>query len=129
MTEAVPSPMKPFEIVILTPPELPDPSMAIAASRAGALGVLNLEFLRDPEGAKSAISAMSRHARRETGAKLSGASGDLIRRLTPELPASVHSVILTAGDERSLPESIDLLRRSGRSVWLAATSRELASPV
>src|SRR5437899_1032440 len=101
--------MKPFEIIVLTPPESADPSVAIAAGRAGALGVLNMELLQDPQAAKAALSAMSRHARRETGIKLNGASTDLIHRLTPELPASVHFIILTAGDESSLPESVDLL--------------------
>ena len=36
-----------FRVVVLTPAGKPDPSMAIAASMAGELGVLNLEHSRD----------------------------------------------------------------------------------
>ncbi len=33
-----------FDFIVLTPAGVPDPSLAIAGSRAGAIGVLNLEF-------------------------------------------------------------------------------------
>ena len=39
--------MNEFRIIALTPPGLPDPSIAIAASRAGAVGVLDLEYTED----------------------------------------------------------------------------------
>ncbi len=36
-----------FNFIALTPPGLPVPSIAIAASRAGGIGILDLEYVSD----------------------------------------------------------------------------------
>ena len=48
-----------FAFAALTPPGEPDPSIAIAASRAGELGVLNLEYARDEQTALTAIDRLA----------------------------------------------------------------------
>jgi hypothetical protein len=39
--------MPSFQVIALTLPAMPNPAVAIAASRAGGLGVLDLEYTRD----------------------------------------------------------------------------------
>ena len=52
--------MPSFRIVALTPAGLLDPSIAIAASRAGEMGVLNLEDASDSGRTAAAIGRLAR---------------------------------------------------------------------
>jgi hypothetical protein len=64
--------MKSFRIIALTPVGLPDPAIAVAASRAGELGTLNLEFVTDLRSASEAIAATERALTRPFGVRLAG---------------------------------------------------------
>ena len=57
--------MRTFQVIILTLPGLPEPSVAIAASRAGGLGVLDLEYTRDEQAAFNAIQKLIKYARND----------------------------------------------------------------
>ena len=57
------------DIFVLTPPGSPDPSLAIAAVRAGARGTLDLEYAR-PETIRAAVQRLARHGRGPFGVKL-----------------------------------------------------------
>src|SRR5438270_170381 len=48
--------MEPSDLIILTPPGVSDPALAIAACRAGAMGTLDLEFPSDPAVAGPALA-------------------------------------------------------------------------
>ena len=52
--------MEPRNVIVLTPPGAPDPALAIAASRAGANGVLDLEYANDWHEVSSAIERLTR---------------------------------------------------------------------
>ena len=54
--------MEPRDIIVLTPAGDSDPSLAIAACRTGAMGVLDLEFCNDPIVAKAALSRLAQFA-------------------------------------------------------------------
>ena len=64
---------------VLTPPGLIDPSMAIAASRAGETGVLDLEYAQDEEDAREAVGKLARYGGKQIGIELGGLPPD--RRL------------------------------------------------
>ena len=117
----------PFPIAAVTLPGCSDPSVAIAASRAGALGILNLEFTLDPVEARSALSALVRRARGQTGVKFSSACPALLDALVPGMSESVHTVLLTAEDMEAVAGQVQMLHETGRRVWLEFTSgREAA---
>ena len=52
--------MEPRNVIVLTPPGAPDPALAIAASRAGANGVLDLEYANDWHEVSSAIERLTK---------------------------------------------------------------------
>src|SRR5437763_6295842 len=67
--------MEPNDLIILTPTGLTDPALAIAACRAGARGVLNLEFAADAAAVGAAVDRLARFAPGGFGAAL-GPDGD-----------------------------------------------------
>ncbi len=78
-------------IVVVTPFEIPNPAMAVAASRAGALGVIGLG--RDSRANKSALSRIAGETDRSVGVRIpAGISID-----PASLPSSIGVVILEAG--------------------------------
>ena len=60
-------------VIVLTDTRDPDPALAIAASRYGSLGVLNLEFAAASDEVLAALNHLSRHARAPFGVLLNGA--------------------------------------------------------
>jgi acyl transferase domain-containing protein/NAD(P)H-dependent flavin oxidoreductase YrpB (nitropropane dioxygenase family)/NAD(P)-dependent dehydrogenase (short-subunit alcohol dehydrogenase family) len=118
--------MHSFQLVVLTPPGAPEPSLAIAASRAAGLGVLNLEFAPSAAEAEDALGQMARFGRRPMGLRLDSAAPDLASAMLPRLPEVVATVILTAGDVDALPGLVRAARAGGRSVWLEVTNESQA---
>ena len=58
-----------FDFITLTPSGTPNPSLAIAGARAGALGVLNLAFAHDQASIVGALDVLAdRAAGRRWGA-------------------------------------------------------------
>ena len=115
-----------FRIIALTPLGLADPSIAIAASRAGGLGVLDLEYIRDQKVARFAISKLARYARNDCGIKLDSSAEDFFIRITSGLPQPIKVVILTAGELNRLPQQIQILRQLNLTILLQATNLEEA---
>ncbi|MBY0514986.1 MAG: nitronate monooxygenase [Gemmataceae bacterium] len=81
------------DVFVLTAPAAADPSAAIAAGRAGARGVLDLEFDADPPAAAAAAARLVRFApAAHVGVKL---GHDFVSQ-RPALPAFLGFVILPA---------------------------------
>jgi acyl transferase domain-containing protein/NAD(P)H-dependent flavin oxidoreductase YrpB (nitropropane dioxygenase family) len=120
------TPMRIPGAIALTPPTLADPSIAIAASRAGALGILDLEYLGDETLADQAIDALTRHARGGWGVKLPGEANAPVSRILARLPEHLTAVLFTAGTAESLEEHVRGLRQRGTVVLLEATCLEQA---
>ena len=110
-----------FRIIALTPTGLLDPSVAIAASRAGELGVLSLDEAGDPGRAAEAIGQMGRLSRGDCGIRLGRGTLASFDALISRLPDAVKTVIVTAG-EPELERHVRLLAERGITVLLEVTS-------
>ena len=119
-----PSPARPFEIVVSTLPAWPDPSIAIAGSRAGATGVLNLEHVRDLDAARSALARLAGQGRGALGVKI--APGSPATRLLAELPPAITLVVVAASAGGGSDALIAQARASGRRVWAECTTSQAA---
>ncbi len=111
-----------FQIAALTPPGLIDPAIAIAACRAGALGVLDLEYARDERIALAAIAKLAHYANAPCGLKLDGRSPRLIDLVLAQLPEQIKCVILTPTDAGRLQVWVDALRERKLTILLEAIS-------
>jgi len=97
-----------FQLIVITPPSLTDPSIAIAASRGGGIGVLDLEYARDEHAVLAAVAELARHTRERCGIKLDGGNVEFFDSPISNLPEQFEIVILT-------PSNPDILRRQIRA--------------
>ncbi len=118
--------MRGFQLVALTLPGVIEPSIPIAASRAGELGVLNLEHTQDKRAAHDAIARMAQYARRGCGIKLDSAATGFVEQVTSDLPEQIQMVILTASDPDALRQQVPALRQRRLTVLLEVTCLEQA---
>ncbi len=108
------------DIIVLTPSGGADPSLAIAANRAGAIGVLDLEFttFEDPTLSES-IARISRFAHGAFGVKLRSENWTTFKQMVGSnsignrLPARV---VLAGPDTADLKDCISELRASNIEV-------------
>ncbi|OLC56437.1 MAG: hypothetical protein AUH92_00280 [Acidobacteria bacterium 13_1_40CM_4_69_4] len=114
--------MRDFRIICLTPAGAADPSIAIAAARAGAWGVLDLELALDATAAAAAVLRVDRLGRAPFGVKFDGRRTAFLDAVTRDLPERARLVILTPGDEEELAERVRRLRGLGIEILLEATS-------
>ncbi|MDY0042127.1 MAG: nitronate monooxygenase, partial [Desulforhabdus sp.] len=119
--------MSKFQFIILTPSGSVDPSVAIAASRAGELGVLDLEYVHDEKMAIRALSRLKRYTKNPCGIKISGNDERLLNLLVPQLERPIETVILTPHvDSRRLAKLVELLHSLCLTVVLETTCIEQA---
>jgi len=118
--------MQSFQVIVLTLPGLPEPSLAIAASRAGGLGVLDLEYIRDEQTAFKAIQQLIKYAPNDVGLKLNSRAQEFFAKITAELPEQIKTVILTFGERTQMQEQVEFLHRKGIKVLLEATCLNMA---
>jgi len=114
--------MNEFRIIVLTPPGLPDPSIAIAACRAGAIGVLDLEYTREEGIATERLEELARFARNEFGVKRDGPGIRSLLRDVSANPEDLRWVILADPDVWARKDEIGRLRSMGIRVLLECTS-------
>ncbi len=118
--------MRVFEFVVLTPSPLNDPSVAIAANRAGALGVLNLEFANDGVAARQAISELIRYTDKECGVRFDSSSTTFVKELLPAIPGQITVAILTCSDPKQWEDLVPVLHQHGLKIWLEVTNVSMA---
>ncbi len=118
--------MAALDILALTPPGPARPSLAIAAVRAGARGLLDLEYESDEERAWAAVTQLTRFTRGPWGVKLGRWSGPLLRRLASAPPGRLAWVLLAGGDHEELSAWAAECRRNGWGVLLEAVSGDEA---
>ena len=126
--------MRTTQFIVLTPAGKPDAGMAIAACRAGALGILDLEYA-DPTAANEAVQQLRRFTTADFGIKIGAAGaavladlGDVGRvanlpsnpRQVGNLPHGSLAICLTPRRSSFWPEA------SGR-VWRRPLSKSAAS--
>ena len=115
-----------FKMLAYTPYGLLDPAIAIAASRAGAIGILNLESAADERLAMAAVSKLAQHCRNECGIKLDGNAKELLTCLIPRLTGKIKTIVLTATDRASLKDQVVALHELGLTVLIEAVDLEQA---
>lgn len=114
-----------LQMIVLTPPGLTDPSIAIAASRAGGLGVLDLEYVRDREAALGAVQELAEYARGDFGIKLNALAEDFLGEVMAELPR-LRVVLLASAPPGKLQGIVELLHQKNMVVLLEATTLDQA---
>ncbi len=115
-----------LKLLVLTPAGSPNPSLAIAASRAGGLGVLDLEYTRDQQAALNGLQKLARYARNDFGIKVDGDDIQFLTMVTSDLPKDLKAVILTYSDPQKLEEEVQALHGKGLSVILESTCLDQA---
>ncbi len=78
-----------MQFAVVTPPISLDPSLAIAASRSGALGILNLELARTENAARDAVNRLAQFGGGRLGIRIDVADLPLIKGVLGALPAAI----------------------------------------
>ena len=111
-----------FEALVLTAPGCGDPALAIAASRAGSLGVLNGEVgSADPSEFEAALARLRRFAGDRHGVKLAPGDGGQLERVLSTGPAPAL-LVLDAETVRAHGDRLASVRRAGTRVMVEITS-------
>ncbi|HET7767695.1 MAG TPA: nitronate monooxygenase, partial [Chloroflexota bacterium] len=115
---------------VLTPAGPPDPALAIAAGRSGALGVLSLEFAPERESALAALESLSHHARVPFAALIDAADDELFTAVLAQSVSGLATVMLSAAggapDHARLERQIAQIHAGGRTAYVVATTLEAA---
>lgn len=104
------------DLIVLTPTPTAHPSLAIAACRAGACGVLDAEFA-PPVAVGSALARLIRFAGTGFGLQLRAEASDLWPLVETYRPSRV---ILAGPDSTVLPERVQALKSLGVAVFREA---------
>jgi NAD(P)H-dependent flavin oxidoreductase YrpB (nitropropane dioxygenase family) len=111
-----------FQVVCLAGGSRADPTIAIAASRASGLGVLDLTYVRNEVVALAALVRLARGSRSSCGIKLDACADRLGRVVTEQLPDAVRTAIVVPLGSRDPAPVVGALRRRGVRVLLEVTS-------
>ena len=85
-------------VLVLTPPACCDAALAIAASRAGAVGVLDLEYLDEPAVAGRELDRLQRYGSATFGVKVAAGTGvDQLLRWRQDHPGLGWAILAGGG--------------------------------
>jgi len=115
-----------FQLIALTLPGVTHPSIAIAASRAGGIGVLDLEYVWDEQAALASLAQLTKYTRQACGVKLDAGAESFMANVISELPEQIAVVILTRAHPLSLHRQVQALRRQNRRIFLETSGLEHA---
>ena len=114
-----------FGFIVVSPAGPPDAALAIAGSRAGALGVLNLEFTTAAEAALGELGRLSRSARRSWGVLV--ADEELLAGILGERLEGLDAVLISSRTATRLGELIEQVHAAGLKAYAIATKLEEAN--
>lgn len=114
--------MSSLEVMAATLPGRPDPAVPIAASRAGGLGVLDLQFVRDRDLVRHCLNKLSRYSRGPFALRVDGASYSWLTEHFPNLPDRLGTLLLACPWSRQCFPDVLSLRQRGIRVFLECTS-------
>ena len=118
--------MPSFHVIALTLPGQPDPAVAIAATRDGGWGDLDLEYIKDKDLAVDSIKQLCRYAKGECGIKLDGSDTKFCHEVVTDVPRGLQVVILTFSTAQKLRKQVATLHRRKLKVLLETTSWQQA---
>jgi len=110
-----------IDFIVLTPPGRPEAALAIAASRWGALGILNLEFQSGSPAALSELDRLAGLGRGRYGALLADPDDELLDEVLRRSPAAV---LVAAGDTQRLPAQLERIHTAGASGYVVVTHQQ-----
>ena len=119
--------MNDFVLFASTLAGISNPSVAIAGSRAGGIGLLDLELETDKTAALKNIEMMAKYAGAETGVKLSGCPSPFLQEIVSTLPKSVTNILLTYKSSTYLEQTLTILRQADIRIYLECVSLHEAS--
>lgn len=105
-----------FTQFVFTPAGLGDPALAIAASRAGAVGIYNAELDTDPKAVVQAFEWLARHARGDYGIKVDAIAEPLAASLRVHANRGLGWLIIDSAVAAEQLALIDELRGAGVKV-------------
>ncbi len=116
-----------FGAIVVSPGGTPDASLAIAASRAGVVGVLNLEFADDAVAARESLDHLRRHARGEFGVLVDPRRAGFLELILAPTDRSPTLIVLTDTNHDAIAGVIENVRQRGCQAYVVVTSAEAAS--
>ena len=114
---------------VFTPAGFGDVALAIAASRAGAVGVYNAELENDSRRAVAALDRLAIHARGHFGIKLDGVDDVLSTSLRSHAAGGLAWVFIDAGLINPHAHLLDELRSAGVRVVAEVKTARALEPV
>ncbi len=114
------------QCLVLTPPHAKTATVAIAACRAGATGVLDLEFELDRDRSVRRLRELEHYTSSEFGIKIGFGGGPFLDRLQHDWPDRLRWAIVAGGPREETPVQVALLRRHNVRVLVEAVSVEEA---
>jgi acyl transferase domain-containing protein/NAD(P)H-dependent flavin oxidoreductase YrpB (nitropropane dioxygenase family) len=110
-----------FEFIVSCPCGSTDSSVPIAASRAGALGVVNLEYSTSPEDGRAELEQLCALGRGRTGALVRASALESVLSFAPE---TLDAILLTGADAGDLDRLVTAIHASSRRAYVVALSLE-----
>jgi acyl transferase domain-containing protein/NAD(P)H-dependent flavin oxidoreductase YrpB (nitropropane dioxygenase family)/NAD(P)-dependent dehydrogenase (short-subunit alcohol dehydrogenase family)/acyl carrier protein len=114
-----------FDILVSSPGECDEPGVAIAASRAGATGVIDLQFTSDHDAALAQLSRLGALARGRAGVHVNDLT--LLTAILAADPEGLDVVLVSCSDSEQFGGLIDPVLASGRQALAVVSSVEGAA--
>src|SRR5262245_32213666 len=115
-----------LEFFVLTPPGAPDATLAIAASRAGGVGVINLEFTDDVTTALAAVTKLATYGKGRFAILVDSDAENLLTACLSPAFSDLQIVILTSTTPERLSELVRQIHATDRCVYLVVTNLQEA---
>jgi acyl transferase domain-containing protein/NAD(P)H-dependent flavin oxidoreductase YrpB (nitropropane dioxygenase family) len=112
-----------FEFIVSCPCGSTDSSVPIAASRAGALGVVNLEYSTSPDDGRADLEQLCALGRGRTGALVHATALEAVLGFAPE---TLDVILLSGAGPGELEGLIAAVHASSRQAYIVALSVEQA---
>ena len=109
-----------WDHIVLSPGGAPDATLAIAGSRAGALGVLNLEFATEPAEALREVGRLARGARRGWGVLVRHEK--LLAAVLAEAFDGLEAVLISSRAHTGLGQLVERVHAANLEAYAVATN-------
>lgn len=113
-----------LDILVLTSPERTDASLAIAACRAGARGLLNLQYALDEPSTWRELERLERYTRTAYGVQIGPDSVSLVERLLAAPPQRLAWVLLAGGAHERAADWVARFQSAGIETLVECISLE-----
>ncbi len=113
-----------FQFIVLCPTNGPDADIPIAGSRAGALGVVNLEFVVDRDAGLAQVRRLCAMGRGRCGALID--SEDVLEAVIGASPEGLGTIVIASPHVDRLGRLVEWVHGAGMEAFVVATGLEAA---